>query len=344
MAPAVRPTRIHALDDPGPDDVAVACEDFLDQLPGPTLVRIRGRARDRRRVVTALLHGNEPSGLRAVHAYLRSGQQPAVDALVFLGAVEAARAQPRHSQRMLPDRRDLNRCFRPPYVGVDGEIAEEALERLTAESFEGAVDLHNNTGHNPAYGLGRQLDGVRLGLCALFAMRYVHTHLRLGTVVEVLDEIAPSITVECGRAGDPAADSTAEAGLRRFLEEDRIEPVVVGPEPITILVDPVRVRVRPGVSLAFSAQIRPKVALTLDLAIDRHNFQVLPAGTRLGWVHPGHAWPLEATDASSADVSRELFALEAGELVTKRSVVPIMMTTDPAAVAADCLCYLVRLR
>ena len=41
---------------------------LLAWLGGPALLRIAGRDRSRSRAVSALLHGNEPSGLRAVHA------------------------------------------------------------------------------------------------------------------------------------------------------------------------------------------------------------------------------------------------------------------------------------
>jgi hypothetical protein len=35
--------------------------------------------------------------------------------------------------------------------------------------------------------------------------------------MEATAALCPTATVECGRAGDPAADETAHAGLQRFL-------------------------------------------------------------------------------------------------------------------------------
>ena len=52
---------------------------FLGMLGGPTLIRLAGRDGSRTRVVTTLLHANEPSGVRAVLRYLREGERPATD-------------------------------------------------------------------------------------------------------------------------------------------------------------------------------------------------------------------------------------------------------------------------
>lgn len=89
-----------------PEDVPGDVEEFLSSLERPTVFRIRGRDRTRTRAISGLLHGNEPSGLRAIHALLRDETRPAVDLVCVVGAVEAARAPPTLSKRMLPGRRD----------------------------------------------------------------------------------------------------------------------------------------------------------------------------------------------------------------------------------------------
>jgi hypothetical protein len=316
-------------------------EAFLRALDGPTVFRVRGRDRSRCRVIAGLLHGNEPSGLRAIHRFLATAAPPAVDLLCFLGAVEAARAVP--PLRFPPGGRDLNRCFRPPFQGSEGRLAEEVLATLRGAHPEAVIDLHNNTGHNPAYGIGPHLDGARLALCALFARRYIHSHLRLGTFTEAFDGVAPALTIECGRAGDPAADQVAHAGLARFAALTALPPPP-DQESVALFVEPMRICLRPGVDLTFAAAPDPAAHLTLDAEIDRHNFEVLPAGTRLGWVRPDAAWPLEAVAAGAPDQSRALFAIVAHELVARESITPVMMTTSAAAARADCLFYVVRRR
>jgi hypothetical protein len=318
-----------------PEDVGA----FLDGLDGPTLLRWRGLTPGRCRVVAGLLHGNEPSGLRAIHAALREGRPPAVDTWLFIGAVAAARSEPRFSCRQLPGGADLNRCFGPPFAGPEGAVARQVLDVLRPARPEAVLDLHNNTGHNPAYGVVTDIDGPRLVLTGLFAPRIVHSSLRLRTFAEAWDGICPAATIECGQAGTAQADATALAGLRRFLHLPALEAAPVGERPMEVFVSSVRVKLRSGLGLAFAPAPAREVALTLDPELDRHNFQVLPAGTPLGWVAAGVDWPIEAHDETGRECSREYFALAEGRLCAGRSFVPIMMTTNAQVAVTDCLFY-----
>lgn len=311
---------------------------FLDQLERPTVFRVPGRDRSRCRVVSGSLHGNEPSGLRAIHRFLSLGEPPAVDAWLFVGGVESARAEPRYSHRMLPGRRDLNRCFRPPFGDRDGKVAEQVLDLLRGARPELVVDLHNNTGQNPAYAVGGGLD-ERLDLAALFCDRFVCSDLSLGTFTEAFAELAPSLTIECGRAGDPQADATAYAGLVRLMRLHQLVPARVSREHMMILEHPVRVCLRPDHTLAFADRPDPSASITLDLEIERHNFETVAEGTRFGWVSPGLPWPFEALDASGADVSMAWLEIARGELVSRRSFVPFMLTTHAEIARSDCLFY-----
>ena len=79
----------------------------------------------------------------------------------------------------------------------------------------------------------------------------------------------------------------------------------------------------------------------VDEEVDRHNFELLPAGAALGWTRDGAPWPLAARGADGRDRSRDLFAVEDGRLVARTPMVPIMMTTDPRIAISDCLFYAV---
>lgn len=329
---------------PSPAEVGQTPQEFLAWLGGPTVFRIAGRDRTRTRALVTLLHGNEPSGLRALHAWLRRGTPPAVNLVCFIGAVVAARTAPGFAYRMLPGARDLNRCFLPPFAGPEGEIAGEALRLLRESNAEALIDLHNNTGHNPPYGVGTVIDAARLNLTGLFAERYVHSNLQLGSLMEATEIDMPGVTIECGRAGDPSADATARAGLERYVMLDQIDTQRVMADHVTILDEPVRVCVRPGIRVAFAQQRVDGVDLTLTDDIDRHNFQLLLPGAPVGWVGVQGPWPLEAHNAAGDELSHDFFVVRDGVLETRRGVVPIMMTTDPSIAVADCLCYLVRAR
>ena len=107
----------------GPEPWPRGLDAFLQELGGPAWIRVPGRDASRTRVVSTLLHGNEPSGVRAIHAWLRSGARPAVDTAFFVGPVEAARVPPGFAHRTRFGHRDLNRCFLPPFPGSEGELA-----------------------------------------------------------------------------------------------------------------------------------------------------------------------------------------------------------------------------
>ena len=327
---------------PAPAELGAGVDDWLDRLGGPTLFRIPGRDRSRCRAVVTLLHGNEPSGVRALHAWLASGAEPAVDTVLVVASVAAARRPPGFACRMLPGDRDLNRCFRPPFEGAEGALAAAILAALRAARPEAVVDLHNNTGHNPAYGVGAALDPPRVHLTRLFARRFVHSSIRLGALTEASDLHA--VAIECGRAGDPAADATARAGLERFLGAATLALDAAPPSDVTILADPVRVAVRRGTRIAFAELPVAGADLTLRGDVDRHNFEPLLPGVPIGWLAAGAPWPLDARGADDEDVSHDYFVTEGALLVTRRAMVPIMMTTSVAAALGDCLFYMVHQR
>jgi hypothetical protein len=333
---------LREIEAPRPRELPTSDEALLAWLGGPALLRQRGRDGGRVRAVATLLHGNEPSGLRALRAWLASAEEPATDVLFFVGAVAAARAVPGFAHRSLPGRPDLNRCFAPPFAGEEGAVAAELLGALRAARPEALVDLHNNTGRNPAYGVVCGTDPLRLALVSLFARRCVRSDLQLGTLVEAFEGVLPAVTVECGTAGDSVADATAFAGLARYLRAERLGPELGRGLPFQILVDPVRVRLVEGVRLAFSDRAAYGADLTFARDLDRHNFERVAAGTVLGWLRRGAPWPLDARAADGADRSRALFAVEDGALRLQRDGVPIMMTTDPGIAASDCLFYLTR--
>jgi gamma-glutamyl:cysteine ligase YbdK (ATP-grasp superfamily) len=342
LLPAQEQQTIRVLEGPEPDEIPAGIEDFLRWLGGPTLIRVAGRDRSRTRAVSTLIHGNEPSGVRAVHAWLRAGNPPAVDTVFFIGAVAAALAPPGFDHRQLPGAADLNRRFRQPFEGREGEIASEALRLLRGVQPEALVDLHNNSGHSPPYGVGPRAGAEELELVACFAGRFVHSRLRLGALVEATQADFPSVTIECGCSGDPEADAVARAGLEQYLGVPRFGGREERETAVEILADPVRVRLRPGVRLAFGQQRDAEADLTMLAEIDRRNFRPMPAGESIGWLGERSDWPIEALDADGHDVSHELFEARDGMLRSRREGIPLMMTTDSRIALSDCLFYLVR--
>ena len=149
--PANEAYPISYWENPSQDEIADSVPNLLQQLDGPTWIYIQGQDSSRCRVVTTLLHGNEPSGLHALHKWLRSDYQPVVDLYCFVGSVEAARETPGFHHRQLPGARDLNRCFRPPFNDEQGRIAADLLHRICAVQPEAVIDIHNTSGAGPSF-------------------------------------------------------------------------------------------------------------------------------------------------------------------------------------------------
>jgi len=323
------------------DRIPPTAAEFLELLAEPTLISAKGHDTSRTRIVSTLLHGNEPSGLNAIRNWLSTGRIPAVNTLLFIGAVRTARRPPGFAHRFLPGRIDLNRCWFPPHVGRVGEFAGEVLRLFKEAQPESLIDLHNNTGHNPPYGVSPRVGSEERNLVAYFADRVVHTPLRLGTLVEATQDDFPSVTIECGRSGDPIADATALAGLERYLDDHRAEHLGANPPSMEVLTNPQRVTVRDGVDLAFGEGPVLDAEFTVARDIDRHNFERLEPGVPIGWLAEGAAWPIEVLGTDGRDLSRELFTLRDTILETRRAITPIMMTTNRRNAIDDCLFYVV---
>jgi hypothetical protein len=296
-------------------------------------------------VVVTLMHGNEPSGLVALHGRLRDGGEPATDTLFVLGGVDAALADPHLSSRFLPDGTDLNRCFgRSRRSGACRDLARAILEAVRAARPEALVDIHNNTGHNPPYAVAARIGGAERRLAGFFGDLLVHYDLRVGALAEQTPGVCPTVVIEAGRAGDPAADGIARRGLDAFLDTPRLFEDGSRVPELDVFHHPVRVEVASGVRLAFGDKPEPAAQLTVAEDVDRHNFEFLRPGTKIGWLAPETPWPLVARGADGADRSHELFACSGGRLVARRGIVPIMMTTDPKIAHGDCLFYVVEPR
>lgn len=321
--------------------IADKVEDFLRQLGGPCWITIPGQDSTRTRLVAALLHGNEPSSIRAVHAWLRGDHEPAVNTVIYVGSVAAALEPPGFAHRALPGHRDANRCYGPAEDDIQGRIAAQFKELFATIPCEAVVDIHNNTGHNPAYGIGFGIDPGQIHLTALFADWYVTTDLHMNTMVEMTGQRCPSIAIECGLAGDPAADAIALAGLDRFLHRHELGLDAAAPPHIQVLQHPQPVKLKPDISIAFASEPQAGAQLTLRDDLDRHNFAVLPSGSSLGWTQDATLQPFVVSDQNGQDTTERTFINEGGEIKTKIPMIPIMMTTVPAIAQSDCLFYTV---
>lgn len=333
---------IHFWEAPDSGEIDETIEQFLEQLEGPTWIYIPGKDHSRCRVVITLLHGNEPSGLHAVHRWLLSDEVPATDLYCFLGAVKTAQHPPRFHHRMLPGERDLNRCFRPPFNDPQGLIAADLLHRINSVQPEAIIDIHNTSGAGPSFALGTKLMPEHFSLCSLFTERLIITDLKLGSIMEHDLENCPITTIECGGAHDPHAHALAYEGFRRFAKKPHLFDRPDVNKEIDLYKHPIRVELIEGSEIAYAANHINGADLTLHSDVERYNFGSVPSGTELGWLGPRGLSSLVARDAQGRDHILHYFDTSEEEcLVTKQDLKLFMITKNASIAMADCLFYLV---
>lgn len=330
---------IRKWDAPLASEVGETVEGFLERLGGPAWIHVPGQDRARTRVVTTLLHGNEPSGVRAVHRWLRSEMTPVVDMVCIIGAVDAAVEPPGFHYRFLPDAKDLNRCFREPFEGREGQLAHTILEWLREVKPEALIDLHNTSGRSPAYGVTTKVALPHLSLTSMFSEQLIQTDLRLGTLLEATEDEWPTIVVECGGASTSGSDQLAYEGLLRFASDGDVLQHTSASNRVHVFQHPIRVELCEGRNVTYEPFPNGRVDLTLLPDVDKYNFDCLQAGDMIGWVGTSHLDVLVARGADGRDQTRELFLENSGRLVMAKPARILMMTTNPTIAANDCLFY-----
>ncbi len=119
------PNRLNVWHSPSPDDLGDNHIEFLHHLQAPIWISVEGKDTSRTRAIVTLLHGNEPSGLSAVHSILKQRLVPATNLIIVVASVNTALYPPMLSHRFLPWEEDFNRCFSPPADASQRQLAEE---------------------------------------------------------------------------------------------------------------------------------------------------------------------------------------------------------------------------
>ncbi|MDR4495657.1 MAG: succinylglutamate desuccinylase [Nitrospirales bacterium] len=328
--------RLPTWEGPKPDEVGETVEDFLQKLGRPSLLWFPGKDSSRTRAFSTLLHGNESSGVRALHRWIKEGHEPAVNLLCFIGVVHAILTEPFFSTRSVPGWRDLNRCFRPPFEGPDGAIAESLLLEFRSVKPEALIDVHNTSGRSPAYGVTTRGGRQQEFLTSLFSDHLVVTDLQLGALMEATEHDWPTVTIECGGANNHLSHEVAYQGFARYASAESLQHATPG---VTVVHHPLRVEIRPGSTIVYGTERRAGTDLCLPLDVDLFNFGILTFQDSLGWVGPKGLDVLYTKDAQGCDRSREIFSIHEQTLRLVKPSRIMMATTRQDIAQSDCLFY-----
>lgn len=328
--------------DPASSEIGENVFEFLKLLKGPTHIHLTGNDSSRCRFASTLLHGNEPSGLHAVFHILQSGLKPIVDAHILIPSVDAAKQAPGFIYRMLPHQKDLNRCFQPPYDDTEQDaLAQEILQKLSHYQPECVIDIHNTSGSSPSFGVTTFMDQQHDALVSLFTHRMIVTDIKLGALMEISENMMPTVTIECGGSQDHESHLLATEGLTRYLTMENVLAQSNTDMELEFFHNPLRLELLEGSDIAFGDHCLMEDGVTLLPDIENHNFGYVDKEDRLGFVSGALNENLTIKNPLGSVQASEYFQLVDGALYPTQKLKLFMVTTNPEIARKDCLFYLV---
>lgn len=312
--------------------------DFLRTLKGLTVIDIKGKDQLRCRVVTTLIHGNEPSGIIACHLWLKSLATPATNVRILICNPEAARTKPVLTNRYVAHSDDLNRFFSADKSDESAvaERARQIVSLIHEVNPEAIIDLHNTSGASPAFSVSVAEEPKHLKLAELFSEKMIFTQLFVGAIMEQ-EFSAPIVTIECGGANDRASHQVATNGLNQYFMQDQLFDD--RKSQVSILRHPIRIELKGDTSVGFSNHQLPTTDITLRSDIEELNQDMTPKDEFIGWCDKDKPLQLKAIDDHGINQIENLFINRNGCLFTQQDMQLFMVTTVPEIATKDCLFY-----
>lgn len=306
-------------------------------LAGPTLIHLEGK-NPQPLFVSVLQHGNEDTGWEAIRRLLKSHyefDQLPRSLTIFIGNIRAAK----HRLRRLEDQLDYNRCW-PGGRYADSELGklfQQVTQRIHSLNPIASIDIHNNTGLNPHYAAINRVQTRFLRLASYFSSKVVYFTMPKGTQSSAFSNFCPSLTLECGQAGQVHGTDHSIGFLETCMHLSEIPATPLAANDLHLFHMVATVRVPDDVLFGFG---NVPTEITFKENLDTLNFQELPAGVSFGNINAAAITPLLVTDTNGTDVTASYFRFDRGRLETIREIMPSMLTLDRRVIQQDCLCYL----
>lgn len=337
-------SEITYLKNPEPLTLKADYQQFLLSLTGVTIIDISGVNSNKCRVITTLLHGNEPSGLIAIHHWLTNEYdlpKPCTNMRFIICSVEAASLAPMFTHRYLPEGIDINRCFgqvdKQSYY-LRAQLIEKAIREVSPEVV---VDLHNTSGSGPAFGVSTQIDTLGLSLAGLFCDTVILSGITLGALMEQ-NFNCPVLTVECGGAFDEQAHQVAYQGIYSLAKNSNLMNCRQD-VPVEIVYSPMRLTLNNNVDLSFAQHDEGNQGVTLIENIEQYNFGSIHKGQIFAWLDNQGLANLTLRNDAGDDVLSDYFYLADNKLICAKHFRIFMATTNVHIAKTDCLFYIVDL-
>ena len=313
-------------------------EAFLKYLEGPTWIFVPGKSHHSCRLLTTLLHGNEPSGSHAIFKLLKEKFIPAIDTWVLIASVSTALEKPIFSHRFKDGQQDLNRCFKSPWNTKIEKLAEQIMIDVASFEPELIIDVHNTSGAGPGFCVSTTSYNTIDKLVSIFCNSLVITHIKLGALMEV-NFNCPILTVECGGNQSEQSHLFAYSGIKKYLSLDDISSEAKV-DDLQYYHHPLRLELKEGYRLTYDTELQSDSDITLCHSVEEHNFGTTAPDERLGWLGDNGLECLQIMDSKQKNHILDFFQNIDGELYTRRPLHLFMVTTNHLIAKSDCLFYL----
>ncbi|MGB0495947.1 MAG: hypothetical protein ACPGJI_06295 [Kangiellaceae bacterium] len=350
--------KVTFLGDDDRKNIPIKPLEFLKSLNGLTVFDIKGKNQNKVRVVTTLIHGNEPSGLIACHLWLKSNERPTTNVRIIFCNPEAAKTKPYFTNRYLSQTDDLNRFFTRASLLKDKDLnvgnqegsvtlrAKQILSLIKNYSLqnsksnscklEAVLDLHNTSGTSPAFAVAIHSDVKHQLLAEFFTDNMIKTTLPVGAIMEQ-EFNAPIVTIECGGANENKSHQVASIGIQNFF--DTVSLFKRKSSSVKIGTNPLRITLTDDASVGFSNHPLQTTDITLRADIESLNNGVTPAGEFIGWNVDEPKLLFNAYDPNNIDQAKALFEIRGECIYTLKELQFYMVTSIPEIATKDCLFY-----
>ena len=331
------------LRDPEPLTLKADYQQFLLSLMAPTVIDVAGHDTKKCRVFTTLLHGDEPSGLIAMHRWLTANPKrgkPTTNVRFIICSVDAASLSPLFSRRFIDGNKDINRCFGTGNDHSDylrANLIEQAIREVAPEAI---IDLHNTSGSSPAYASGSIITANVLSLASSFCRTMLLSDFKVNSLMEQKFN-CPFVTIECGDSHDEQSHEIAYQGIKHISYCENISNFHQEKQ-LEIMYEPLRLQLKKGVHLSYSDHDEGSLGLTLKNNIEQFNFGGAQQGQMLGWLDSNLIENLQLLNSQNKNIVENYFSVRGNQLICAMNLRIFMATACKDTAKRDYLFYVVK--
>ncbi|MDO6428723.1 succinylglutamate desuccinylase/aspartoacylase family protein [Thalassotalea sp. 1_MG-2023] len=319
-------------------------QQFLLSLDVPTIIDISGKNVDKTRVITTLLHGNEPSGFIAMHRWLTGDSlihKPETNLRFIIVSIEAATSTPLLSTRYLANGIDINRCFGSSLNHGYYQRANLIEQAIKAVSPEVVIDIHNTPSDCPSFAVTPLVSNEGLTASSFFSDTLVLSGISRGALMEQ-NFGCPVITIECGGSQDEQAHAVAFQGISELASCSNLSNYHQK-NNVKIFYKPLCLMVNTDVDLHFSQHDEGYSGVTFINKIEQLNYGGVKEGQLLGWLDEHGLDNLMLINDVGDNVIDKYFAVRDNRLVSLSCFKVFMATNNVNIAKNDCLFYMVNM-